>query len=299
MGCIALVMWASADAAAQPAQPANGASERHARTLYARGLKHYNVAEYAEAISLFKRAYKIHEAPGFLYNIAQAYRLAGDCTQAARFYGTYLRVDPGASNRDKARQQIADMRACEEAGQSRSLGVASPDAEPVETQPVETQPVETQPVETQPVETQPAKTDPMDPRSKDPVESTAPTPTATSRDVASAGARSGLRTTGLVTLAAGVALAGTAGVYGLQAADASEKLDTLYREGGQFTPAFAAIESDGKRSNQRALLFGIAGGVAIVGGTVLFLLGRRGSRVRPSVSLAPGFAGGTLAWSWK
>ncbi|HET9989953.1 MAG TPA: hypothetical protein VFQ65_15590, partial [Kofleriaceae bacterium] len=53
-----------------------------AKQLYDEGLRHYNVAEYPAAIVAWKQAYVLSKKPILLFNIAQAYRLAGDCKQA-------------------------------------------------------------------------------------------------------------------------------------------------------------------------------------------------------------------------
>src|SRR5262245_20805216 len=84
-----------------------------ARALYEKGLKHYNLAEYPEAIALFREAYHSSDAPEFLFNIAQAYRLRGDhCTQALQFYRSYLRVAPESSKRKSVEAAMIDMERC-------------------------------------------------------------------------------------------------------------------------------------------------------------------------------------------
>jgi hypothetical protein len=69
-------------AAAAYAQPAGGGN---VSALEASGNKHFELAEYDAAIADFKEAYRIGDAPGYLYNIAQAYRLKGDCRNAGIF----------------------------------------------------------------------------------------------------------------------------------------------------------------------------------------------------------------------
>jgi hypothetical protein len=89
-------------------------TEEQARAIYGTALKHYNVAEYTEAIENFKQAYLLTNAPELLYDIAQAYRLKGpgNCALAAQFYGNYLRVDPRGSKRASAEGALADVQAC-------------------------------------------------------------------------------------------------------------------------------------------------------------------------------------------
>src|SRR5215813_608889 len=88
------------------------ADQARARKLTDEGLTHYNVAEYDQAIESFKAAYVISKAPGLLFNIAQAYRLKGDCAQALHFYKNYLRVEPSAKQRAKAQARVEEMSRC-------------------------------------------------------------------------------------------------------------------------------------------------------------------------------------------
>src|SRR5258706_10982124 len=78
-----------------------------AKQLYDVGLRHYNVAEYADAITAWKQAYLIAKKPILLFNIGQAYRLSGDCTQATTFYDSYAREAPNPSNQEELDQAIA------------------------------------------------------------------------------------------------------------------------------------------------------------------------------------------------
>src|SRR4051812_17484498 len=94
--------------AAAYAQPAGG----NVTALEASGNKHFELAEYDAAIADFKEAYRIGDAPGYLYNIAQAYRLKGDCRNAAIFYKNFLRRQPDAPNAAKVRDRIAEMETC-------------------------------------------------------------------------------------------------------------------------------------------------------------------------------------------
>jgi tetratricopeptide (TPR) repeat protein len=96
------------------AQPGGGTGPAQARALYEQGLKHYNLAEYDQAIDLFKQAYLQSEAPELLYNIAQSYRLkgAGHCRAAVRFYRSYLAAAPDSPKRPSVEAAIADTEAC-------------------------------------------------------------------------------------------------------------------------------------------------------------------------------------------
>src|SRR5262245_20698693 len=53
-----------------------------ARKHYAEGTKAFNLGEFQRAITEYRAAYNAKPDPVFLYNIAQAYRLAGDLTNS-------------------------------------------------------------------------------------------------------------------------------------------------------------------------------------------------------------------------
>jgi tetratricopeptide (TPR) repeat protein len=102
-------------AAAAPAHAQRAPSEddtARARAADDSARTHYEAHEYAEAIADYRRAYDALPDPLYLFDIAQAYRKLGDCTNAATFYRNYLREHPTADNRDKVQRFITEMDAC-------------------------------------------------------------------------------------------------------------------------------------------------------------------------------------------
>jgi hypothetical protein len=59
-----------------------------------RGVRLYETQAYSEAIVEFRAGYLVDPQPVFLYNIAQAERLRGNCKEAVLAYRTYLRTEP-------------------------------------------------------------------------------------------------------------------------------------------------------------------------------------------------------------
>ena len=84
---VAVSLLAGAAAAVAEPRPADPAAR--ARALFAEGDSHFRLREYDQAIARFKEAYRLEPAPLLLFNLAQAYRLAGDCRQAAWFYDRF------------------------------------------------------------------------------------------------------------------------------------------------------------------------------------------------------------------
>ena len=112
---------ARAQEAATPTEAQLREAERHFNKAQAS----FDLAEYDSAIAEFKAAYELSREPDLLFNIAQAYRLKGDCVQALRTYRNYLRLRPDAENRPIAEQHIATVEACAESkGGERRTGSA-------------------------------------------------------------------------------------------------------------------------------------------------------------------------------
>jgi tetratricopeptide (TPR) repeat protein len=80
-----------------------------ARRHFESGMAHFNLQEYAFAISEFEDAYRLQPDPAFLYNLGQAHRLAGHDERALYFYRTYLRAAPEADNRAEVESRISDL----------------------------------------------------------------------------------------------------------------------------------------------------------------------------------------------
>jgi hypothetical protein len=77
LGAPLLTGTARADQATQQAE---------AEGFYKEGDKAYNLGRYEDAAGWFIKAYEAWPLPEFLYNIAQSYRLGGNCKQALHFY---------------------------------------------------------------------------------------------------------------------------------------------------------------------------------------------------------------------
>ena len=77
--------------AAPPPDPAIAEAVAH----FQAGRKAYNLGDFARAAIEYKAAYDAKPDPAFLYNIAQAYRLASNPDQALVYYRTYLHTVTG------------------------------------------------------------------------------------------------------------------------------------------------------------------------------------------------------------
>lgn len=98
---------------AQDAQPAPRSAEAkgRAQVLLKRGARHYQQAEYREALEVFQQAYGIFPSPKLLMNIGQASRELGHTVDAIDAFEQFLEQAGDAPARAvaEAKQSIAEM----------------------------------------------------------------------------------------------------------------------------------------------------------------------------------------------
>ena len=112
--CAVLVVGTAHVAFGQPASPSP------ADAAFDEGVRLYDLQDWDAAIAKFKEAYRLRAEPRSLFDIAQSYRLKGDCAEAQSFYKTYRRNYPDAPNIDKVDKFIADLEACAKSKADRS-----------------------------------------------------------------------------------------------------------------------------------------------------------------------------------
>lgn len=273
---------------AQPAAPATAPAPADASTeddkraqakaLYEKGLTHYNLGEFDEAISAFRAAYAISSAPGLLFNIAQSFRLKKDYENAAYFYTTYLRLKPDAPNRADVEARIKDVTDLLEKQKKQEsappVGTVTPDGD---------QKSEPQASD---ATTKPAAVtvNLVDGRGR--TDTAAPDNSKT------------LMTAGLATGGAGVALVVTGLVFGKMAKSAEEELNQLSPDMGTWSQAHQDTYDAGKRNNAIAVISFIAGGAAVATGGTLWVLGKLKER-DGSVAVVPTAGGTSVAVGWS
>jgi hypothetical protein len=90
--------------------PARAEDPQRAKELFQQGTTFFDLGQFDKAIEAWQEGYKNKPDPGFLFNIAQAYRLSGDAQKAIFFYKGYLRHSPKATNRPEVEQKIAALQ---------------------------------------------------------------------------------------------------------------------------------------------------------------------------------------------
>jgi tetratricopeptide (TPR) repeat protein len=91
------------------AAPPSPEEKTRAREHYQKGLTHYDIKEYSDALAEFKNAYRVVQDPAFLFNIAQCYRKLGQDVEALDYYRNYLRRFPTAPNRGEVERRIQEI----------------------------------------------------------------------------------------------------------------------------------------------------------------------------------------------
>jgi hypothetical protein len=100
-----------------------------ARDLYHQGSVFFDTGQFEKAVEVWQRAYEVKQDPTFLYDIGQAYRLAGDPHKALFFYKSFLRNGPRNSHeRNDAEQKVAALQKQLAAEAQPRLGPAAPPA---------------------------------------------------------------------------------------------------------------------------------------------------------------------------
>lgn len=87
-----------------------------ARQLAETGRAAHNAGNYTAAIDAFKEAYVLAPSAALLFNIAQAYRLAGNCDESAWMYRRFLDSNPVGDQRVVAESQLAAVVKCGRGG---------------------------------------------------------------------------------------------------------------------------------------------------------------------------------------
>lgn len=98
------------------------------RTLYQAGKRKYQLGDYDRAITLFKQAYEEQPAPAYLYNIAQAYRLEGNCPQALAYYRKFLAAKPDGALGGRVKGYITELEAKCKAAESDAAKPPTPES---------------------------------------------------------------------------------------------------------------------------------------------------------------------------
>ena len=235
------------------------------KQLYERATRAYDVGKYNEAIEEYQKAYEIGGDPPMLYNIAQAYRLNDQPTEALRFYRRYLQRAPNARNREDVERKIAELEKSVEDRRKAAAAVTPP-------------PAPVTPPAPAPIVTAPAPTPPPPAPATTPSEPSADTSTGNAVGGTPAPVEEPSQTRKIISwsvLGAGVVTAGVGAVFGILAKQKSNSVSNMSNSSStqpavEFDPQ---LEHDGKVYNNVFIGLTIAGGAIAATGVVLLLTG--------------------------
>lgn len=237
-----------------------------ARHLAERGRVLHDAGNYSEAIAAFREAYVLAPSPGLLFNIAQSYRLAGRCDDAAWMYRRYLDTQPSEQRRTLAEAHLAAVEKCGHGGlrvaivpQVLEMPIPEPHAHAV-----------------------------MPPAETPALSVVAGKPTSSP----------GLREQ---RIGLGIAIGGTAALAGAawfawEAHADADAVSKAYATGAKGSD-ISALAERGQRNASTAVAFGVAGGIAVASGVVIYAIGRH-SEAAKHVAVAPTRHGAAVHVSW-
>jgi len=219
----------------------------NAREHYTVGLRAYDAGKYDEAIAEFEAAYRYKDAPGLLYNIAQAYRLSNRPEEALRFYRTYLERKPDAANRAEAEAKIERLASILEERKARTVAVEAASPPPGLSQLAA--------VPRTPALVAPALA---------PVQNAAPAEAVAARPAARFWTA---RRAGWVATGAGVAALALAVYFGLEARGASSQMEGDAAAGRAFDPG---VDAKGQKAQTLSRIFLASAAVGFGASGLLF-----------------------------
>jgi tetratricopeptide (TPR) repeat protein len=245
LAALAALAIAVAPIAARAENAWSGTVPAKARTLAERGRALHDAGDYAAAITAFTQAYVIAPSPALLFNLAQAYRLQGDCEDAALMYRRYLATDPSPEGRALAEMHLASVERCMHM-LSLHIPVESPSGHVVTPPPREQ-------LATAVARPAPSKKGQFE------------------KDV------------GIGLVLGGSAALAVAAYYAVVAHDAADAVAAAYAKGAKWKDV-APTDARGQTASTRAKLFGSGGALGIAGGIATYLIGRHKERVPVTVA---------------
>jgi tetratricopeptide (TPR) repeat protein len=248
---IALAVLATArTAAADPTADA----ERY----YNEGQAAYDAKRYDDAIAAWDKSYALSHLPALVYNLAQAHRLHGDCTEALDAYKRFVALDPKSPQRASAEGFIHDLDPC-----PAPAGVVQPPPPPPSLPP-----------------------------------STSPTPPPPPHPAAIAHARNGERVVGIVIAGVGVAAAGVGGYFGSQAQSLANEVRAACASGCEYNAIKSKDQDGRTDQTLQYVLYAAGGAAIVTGAIVFALGSRKHVEAPVAVAPVRGGAALTWSHAW-
>jgi tetratricopeptide (TPR) repeat protein len=257
-----LVAVTLAAPAAARADEAASSVPAKARALADKGRAAHDAGDYNGAIVAFTQAYAMAPAPALLFNLAQAYRLQGNCDDAALMYRRYLDTNPSPEARALAEGHLATVERC-----MHKIALGIPIATPAV-----------------------ATTSPGGMTRGHAL-------TATARVDGPSRKAELEKDIGIGLAIGGTASLAVAGYFALRAHNAADDVADAYKKGGKWKD-IQPIDERGKTASSRAWGFGIGGAIGVTAGVVTYLVGRHTETSGRTFAVAPTGRGVQVGMSW-
>lgn len=235
----AAILATAGGVAAEPVPP-------RARALAAEGRKAHAAGDYAKAAEAFERAYVLAPSSPLLFNIAQAYRLAGKCENAMIMYRRFLESGPSREAATVAGVHLRSMERCTRPVQVPSVAISAP------------------------------------PRIALPMAEGTKSIVLAKRDEAPMLPHK-MEITALAI--SGAAALGVSLVYALDAKAASDDVEAMYARGAPWSE-IAPTDARGKHDARVAIGFGLGGLIAIGGAVGLYMYDKSKLERGPQLTVA-------------
>jgi tetratricopeptide (TPR) repeat protein len=259
LASIMVIALAAAPAAARGDGTWSGNVPAKARALADRGRALHDAGDYAAAITAFTQAYVMAPSPALLFNLAQAYRLQGNCDDAALMYQRYLATNPSPEGRALAETHLASVERCMH---KLALHIPLEDAPRQLAVPLSTA-----------------------------TKLTRTAPTASRKAQLEKDIGLGLGLGGSVAVAAAL-------YFTMQAHDAENDVAAAYARGEKWKD-IAPIDERGKTAAVDARILGIGGALGIASGVTLYLIGRHTEPAHAIMAVTPTSHGAEASVRWQ
>lgn len=236
-----------------------GGIPEKAKALADRGRQLQREQNYSDAIEAYKAAYVLAPSPGLLFNLAQAYRLAGDCGDAAWMYHRFLQTDPDGELKTLAQNHLDSLDKC---NQTRAFRIVDPTDVPAPT-------------------------------------AAGSAPLALAVDVASPPPNSGQRYkhAGTAFIVGGGAALVAAALFAIDAHEQASAVNAAYT--GKDTKDVMAVDTRGQRDAAIATVLGVGGAIAVASGAALYGLGHHYEHAKHvAIVPHTGGAGVSMSWGF-
>ena len=250
---------------------------------FADGKAAYASGDYLKAALHFSNAYKADPDPAYIFNAGQAYRrraeaksgdVPHDCQQSLFAYRKFLELLPEAPNKSEVDGYIKEMTTC--------AGKLATEPSPWDA------PVVKPPVEKPPTDNPPPPDRPIEPPIEQPVRGS--------------GGLTTKQYAGIGVAAVGLVATGIGLVFAKKSADTNREKNNFINNVTNPTMAdeeeLDRFNDKGSSQETKGWVFGVAGGVAVIGGVVLFLTGGASAKEQ-KLTVAPSPQGAMVLGTFR